>query len=362
MTILRGGVFDSGTNKGTDDLTELRALADDIGSRSFESRIGRRSLPDAFDATAWRHLDEAGLTRLVSSADSGGGPVEAAVLLRSLARHAVTVPVAETDVLAGWLAAQAGLDVPAAGPLTVAITPGCPAGGRVTATASAVPYAGDAVAVVLALRDGDRLLTAVARAEELPIAKGHNAGGEPRDTVEVALAADRFAELDSVVAEELTRRGAWARCIQMIGALDAAVEFSVAHTREREQFGRPLSAFQSVQHTLAGMAGEVERARAAADLAVAAAADHGFGAPQTDHAVTVAKVTLGRVVPSVVTAAHQLHGAIGATIEHRLWLVTMRARSWVTEFGDTAGYARRLGRRALAATDPWLVVVDGAAG
>ena len=357
MTILRGGVFESGTNKGTDDLTELRALADDIGSRSFESRIGRRSLPDDFDETAWRHLDEAGLTRLVSSADSGGGPVEAAVLLRSLARHAVTVPVAETDVLAGWLGGLAGLDVPGEGPLTVALAEARIAGERVTATATGVPYAGDAAAVVLGLRDGDRLLTAVVDPAEVPISKGHNAGGEPRDTVGIDLPADRFVAVDA--AGELTRRGAWARCVQVIGALDAAVEFSVAHTREREQFGRPLSAFQSVQHSLAAMAGEVERARAAADLAVAAAADHGFAAPQTDHAVTVAKVTLGRVVPAVVTSAHQLHGAIGATIEHRLWLVTMRARSWIAEFGDTAGYARRLGRQALSGSDPWQFVVDG---
>jgi acyl-CoA dehydrogenase len=131
----------------------------------------------------------------------------------------------------------------------------------------------------------------------------------------------------------------------------------VAHTREREQFGRPLSAFQAVQHTLAAMAGEVERARAAANLAVAAAEDFGFDSPETDYAVTVTKVTLGQVVPSVVTAAHQLHGAIGVTIEHRLWLATMRARSWIEEFGDTAAYAQRLGRLTLSGVDPWDIMI-----
>ena len=60
----------------------------------------------------------------------------------------------------------------------------------------------------------------------------------------------------------------------------------------------------------------------------------------------------------MTTIAHQLHGAIGVTIEHRLWLATMRARSWVDEFGTTAQYARRLGRMALAADDPWDVVVS----
>ena len=124
------------------------------------------------------------------------------------------------------------------------------------------------------------------------------------------------------------------------------------HPRAR-QFGRPLSAFQAVQHSLAAMAGEIERARAATTLAVAAAADHGFDSAQADYAVTVAKVAVGRAVGPVTTIAHQLHGAIGVTIEHQLWLATMRARSWVDEFGATAYYARRLGRLALAAGDPW---------
>ena len=162
----------------------------------------------------------------------------------------------------------------------------------------------------------------------------------------------------SAVADELTRRGAWARCNQIVGALDAACELTVAHTGERVQFGRQLSKFQAVQHSLAAMAGEIERARAATALAAAAATDYGFDRPATDYAVTAAKVAVGRAVSPVTTIAHQLHGAIGVTIEHRLWLATMRARSWVDEFGTTTHYARRLGRMALAADDPWDVVVS----
>jgi len=357
MGVLSGGVFAS----GTDDLTDLRRLVDDIGERSFNERIGRRALPDSLDTTAWRRLEESGLTRLDSTDDSGGGPREVAVILRALARHAVTVPLAETDVLAGWLAATAGIDVPANGPLTVAVGAAISTAGRIAATVPAVPYGSAVDTVVLALREGEDLLVAACNPAALSITKGHNAGGEPRDIVAVEMISDGFTVAEGAAAE-LVRRGAWARCVQTIGALDAAVEFSVAHTREREQFGRPLSAFQAVQHTLAAMAGEVERARAATNLAVAAAADFGFGSPQTDYAVTVAKVTLGQVVPSVVTSAHQLHGAIGVTIEHRLWLATLRARGWIEEFGDTAQYARRLGRLALAAADPWNVIIGDVTG
>ena len=353
MSVLSGGVFAG----GTDDLTDLRRLVDDIGERSFNDRIGHRALPDALDTAAWRHLEDAGLTRLASTEDSGAGPGEVAVILRALARHGVTVPLAETDVLAGWLAATAGIAVPENGPLTVALGDAVGSGDRITATVPAVPFATEAAAVVLALRDGESLLVAVCQPADLSITKGSNAGGEPRDTVVVDMPRECFTSVDGAVAAELVRRGAWARCAQIIGALDAAVEFSVAHTREREQFGRPLSAFQAVQHALATMAGEVERARAAANLAVAAAGDFGFDSPQTDYAVTVAKVTLGQVVQNVVTAAHQLHGAIGVTIEHRLWLATMRARSWIEEFGDTAHYAQRLGGLALSGADPWDVMI-----
>jgi acyl-CoA dehydrogenase len=144
--------------------------------------------------------------------------------------------------------------------------------------------------------------------------------------------------------------------VQTIGVLDAAAALSVEHTRQRVQFGRPLSAFQSVQQSLAGMAGEIERARAAAELAVAAAAEHGFDSLHTDYAVTVAKVAVGRAVGPVTSVAHQLHGAIGVTSEHPLWLFTLRAQSWTGDYGTTANYARRLGRMVLAAEDPWSLV------
>ena len=85
---------------------------------------------------------------------------------------------------------------------------------------------------------------------------------------------------------------------------------------------------------------------------MAAAQDYDLASPQTDCAVAVATVTLGRVVPSVVTSAHQLHGAIGVTVEHRLWLATMRARSWIGEFGGTARWSHRLGLMALSGADP----------
>lgn len=344
---LAGGVF--GGIAGDDDTAELRTLVDDIGRASFEARLGSRRLPEQFDDDAWDNLEDTGLSRLTTTPDLGAGPTEAAVVLRGLARYCVAAPVAETDLLAGWLASSAGIDLPATGPLSIAVAEVAVAGDRLVGTAREVPWTRAATVVVLALKTGDGFLVGAVQPDDLDITDGYNLGGEPRGTIAVDLAAGTLTRAEPALADELTRRGAWARCVQIIGALDAAAELSVAYTQQRVQFGRSLSKFQAVQHALAGIAGEIERARAATTLAVAAAADYGFAATQTDYAVTVAKVVLGRVVPAVNIIAHQLHGAIGVTIEHQLWSSTNRAHSWVGEFGSTGHYARRLGRVALTA-------------
>jgi len=370
---LRGGVFDASTEPeaDTDGNAQLRQLVEDIGRRSLQDRPGHRSLPERFDDALWRNLEDTGLSRLTSNPDLDAGPAELAIVLRGLARHAGAVPLAETDVLAAWLGARTGIELPGAGPLTVAIAEadtdadsGADSGSggdRICGTAHDVGWARAASAVVLAVRGDDGLQVIALEPADLQLVEGHNLAGEPRDSLHFDLPAGAFARLDAAAAGELIRRGAWARCVQMIGALDAAAELTVAHTRERVQFGRPLSKFQAVQHALAGMAGEIERARAAATLAVAAAADHGFDSSQIDYAVTVAKMVLGRAVPAVATTAHQLHGAIGVTIEHQLRLATTRSQSWMDEFGSTGHYARRLGRVALTAAssgvDPWDVLI-----
>jgi acyl-CoA dehydrogenase len=353
MSALAGGVFAATDSR--DDDAQLRQLVDDLGQRSYDAGLGRRSIPDRFDTELWRNLEDTGLSRLTSTADMGAGPHELAIALYGMARHAGAVPLAETDALAGWLGQQVGIELPR-GPLTVAVADAETDRGRVTGTAEAVPWARACAAAVLAVTTPAGLRIGVIDVIPGELQEAHNLAGEPRDSLPFDVSADQLHTVDSALGAELARRGAWSRCVQIIGALDAAAALSVAHTRQRVQFGRPLSAFQSVQQSLAGMAGEIERARAAAELAVAAAAEHGFDSAHTDYAVTVAKVAIGQAVEPVTSIAHQLHGAIGVTSEHPLWLFTLRAQSWTGDYGTTAHFARRLGRFALAADDPWSLV------
>jgi acyl-CoA dehydrogenase len=351
MSALAGGVF--ATTGIQDDDADLRQLVDDLGRRSYEAGLGRRGVPDLFDAELWHNLEDTGLARLTSTPDVDAGPHELAITLYGVARRAGAVPLAETDALAGWLGRQAGIELPD-GPLTVGIAGVETDGGRLTGTARDVPWARACSATLLAVPGRDGLHVGIIDVSGLQ--EKHNLAGEPRDSIEFDIAAAQMQTVDPSLGAELQTRGAWSRCVQIIGALDAAAVLSVDHTRQRVQFGRPLSAFQSVQQSLAGMAGEIERARAAVELAVAAAAEHGFDSQYTDYAVTVAKIAVGRAVGPVTTVAHQLHGAIGVTGEHPLWLFTLRAQSWAGDYGTTNHFARRLGRLALAADDPWDLV------
>ena len=115
-------------------------------------------MPDEFDDALWRNLEETGLSRLTSSQEAG--PAEAAIVLSGLARHAGAVPIAETDLLAAWLAGEAGVDVPGRGPLTVAMADAETVDGRIVGAATDVPWPHSA-SVLLAARTADALHVAV---------------------------------------------------------------------------------------------------------------------------------------------------------------------------------------------------------
>ncbi len=93
------------------------------------------------------------------------------------------------------------------------------------------------------------------------------------------------------------------------GALDAAVSYS----REREQFGKPISSFQGIQFMLADMATEVEAARALT-YAVARAID--AGEKNVSALSAMAKVKASDVAMKVTTDAVQVLGGYGYMKEY----------------------------------------------
>jgi acyl-CoA dehydrogenase len=344
-------------------MNETRDLVREAAERLFEKHCGAETLRRAdggeFPQALWHALVEAGYTAALVPESAGGPGLEmsdALSLLVSAGRHAVPAPLAET-MLAGWLLSAAGIPIregsPAAmGPLTVApvregdvlIAKRDSAGWRIEGTATRVPWARQCGAIaVLADADGKSIVALVAAAD-CAIKDGHNVAGEPRDELVFSGTKPIQAGASPISAGALRAMGAVMRGAQMAGALQSVLAMSVQYASERVQFGRPIGRFQAVQQNLAVLAGQAAAATAAAEAAIEAASLGLDG-----MAIAAAKIRAGEAAGIGAAIAHQVHGAIGFTQEHRLHYSTRRLWSWRDEFGNEAYWARRLGGEIAAA-------------
>ena len=300
------------------------------------------------DPTLWQTLDDLGLIRLTgaeSAGGSGAGWSEAAELLSAAVRHGVRVPLAEHDLLACWLLGATGVACDAA-VRTVAVL-------DAQGAARGVPWASDAERVVLVWNGANGYRVADTARHELRITLSTNMIGEPRDTVVADLGTLSGVPVTAERVGELIRKSALVRAIQVCAALDRIVAMSIQHATSRIQFGRPLSKFQTVQNLIADVAAEAALARAATEAALAAAISSHWSAQRLDFLVAVARSCTGHAASVVVRNAHQVHGAIGTTREHRLHEFTRPALAWRSEFGSVAQWDDQVTDAALG---------EGAAG
>jgi len=91
-----------------------------------------------------------------------------------------------------------------------------------------------------------------------------------------------------------------------VGMAQAALEAAITHAGEREAFGAPLRAMQSVGHTLAEMATRTQAARL---MVYRAGAAYDEGRPGISSSSAMAKLLATETAQYVVDAAIQLHGA-----------------------------------------------------
>ncbi|GAB6987547.1 acyl-CoA dehydrogenase family protein [Nocardioides pyridinolyticus] len=305
------------------------------------------------DPALWGTLDELGLTRLTTEADATW--LEAAALLRAAAKAAAPLPLAENDLLGHWLLAI-GDTGDREGTRTVALLEG-------SNEAARVPWARFVDGVVVLGRDDEGWYVADAPARHLSIRPAWDLAGQPRDTVIIDTFSLQRTRVDESVVAEYRLRGALARSIQMVGAMEQAIEMSAEFARDRYQFGRPLAKFQAVQHLLADAACECALARAATESAVGLIASPGHTSDELALRVLVAKSVTGHAVSAVVRKTHQVHGAIGTTLEYPLHEFTKPALAWSSEFISVSQANHQLAQRLLTGnTSVWTAAVPLPAG
>ncbi|MBI4186496.1 MAG: acyl-CoA/acyl-ACP dehydrogenase [Chloroflexi bacterium] len=128
----------------------------------------------------------------------------------------------------------------------------------------------------------------------------------------------------------IMERAATAKCCDMVGAIQQVLDMTVDYAKERKQFDRPIGSFQVIQHYCANMATDVDGSRFAAYRAAWRLSE---GVPCAKEAA-VAKAWLSEACERVLALAHQIHGAIGVTMDHDLQFYTRRAKAAAATFGN----------------------------
>ncbi|MEM7221110.1 MAG: acyl-CoA dehydrogenase family protein [Pseudomonadota bacterium] len=283
--------------------------------------------PSALETT----LVESGLNG-IGLPDSGTAWPELFEVLRVAGRYAAPLPLYErliAQALLGREAAGLGLGVWQDGRVSVAW-----------------PEQHEQVLLVDAAAERGAIVATGA----LDLQPGHSIAGEP-------LATGSAAAPDELAVTGVGDILALGRVAQMCGALERVLELAIGYTSEREQFGRTLSKFQAIQHSLAVLAAEVAAAQRATDAAIA-----GCDPLPRWTDVAVAKVRVGEAAGVCAESAHQAHGAMGFTQEHRLHHFTRRLWAWRDDAGAEGEWAARLGAEIVAngADNLWSFVTSHA--
>jgi alkylation response protein AidB-like acyl-CoA dehydrogenase len=127
-------------------------------------------------------------------------------------------------------------------------------------------------------------------------------------------------------------------CAEAVGVIQAMLDQTIAHAKQRHQFGSAIGKFQVLQHRMVDMLSQLEQSRS---LAIMAALSLPRLARDRTRAVSAAKAFISDAVICVAQAAVQIHGAIGTTEEYPISHYFRRATVISSQFG-TAAYHRRV--------------------
>ncbi|MGW8331256.1 acyl-CoA dehydrogenase family protein [Streptomyces sp. NPDC055897] len=321
--------------------------------------LARAESDTPYDPELWRALgagmELAGLLVPEKLGGQGASHREAAVVLEEIGRSVAPVPFLTSAVIATetLLALDAentevvslvrelasgnrtaALVVPfSAGPYTVRLP------GALTGTVSAVADA--ATADVLLVPTGEGLYAVdAAEATAVPLTPldlTRPLAAVTLDGLRGTLLAGPDATLAAVRRGLLAGAGLLAS--EQLGVAEWCLGETVAYTRERKQFNRPVGSFQALKHRMAQLWLEVVSARAAARNAADALA---AGSSEAQLATAVAQAYCARVAVHAAEECVQLHGGIGMTWEHPAHLYLKRAKSAQIALGSAGEHRTAL--------------------
>jgi alkylation response protein AidB-like acyl-CoA dehydrogenase len=128
---------------------------------------------------------------------------------------------------------------------------------------------------------------------------------------------------------------------ELSGIADRVTEVSVDYARQRSQFGRPLTAFQAIQHKLADMRAGCELIRSAVSRLA------WLEEPRPELTASLGAATAS-VARQVAEDAIQVHGGMGFAWEYGIHLYYRRCLALQQQLGGTESLRRFVGRSIIA--------------
>lgn len=343
--------------------TAERIFADLADAQSINSAAN-----DGWKATLWSALSDAGLPLSWVPEDcdgSGASLADGFSVASSAGRFAISIPLVET-MLAGWLLSRAGFPSP---PGKITVAPARPqdritvdADGTLSGRARGVSFASEVAHIAVIASGAQGFTIALVEASTCRIEAGESLGNDASNVVilnNVTPVSAKPAPSGTTPAS-LMLMGATLRSLQIAGALETVLDMTVRYSNERVAFEKQISKFQAVQHNLARLAGEVAAAVAAAGSAADAIASSSSFDEAVFLEVASAKVRCAEAAEKGTAIAHQVHGAIGFSMEHILHRYTLRALAWRDDFGHESYWANELGKfvAARGADELWPLVAS----
>ena len=139
------------------------------------------------------------------------------------------------------------------------------------------------------------------------------------------------------LVEKVVDEAIAATCAEACGVLRKLHEGTLEYTKQRKQFGQPISAFQVLQHRMVDMFIQVEQSISMTYMATIKLADDA----ERSKAAAAAKVQIGKACKFVGQNAIQLHGGMGMTDEMAIGHYFKRATMIESAFGSTDHHLAR---------------------
>jgi alkylation response protein AidB-like acyl-CoA dehydrogenase len=218
---------------------------------------------------------------------------------------------------------------------------------QLSGTKVAVPFGAVANLFVVSVDMSALVLVAVAAdAPGVTIERHDTFAPEPFASVtfsDVVVVADDVvgdhAVLERALAHQTTVDTAYA-----VGLASGALALAVDHASNREQFGRPIGVNQAVSHQCVDMRVEIDAMRVLAQQAAWRLDRYDHDPLGAVRAVGLANAYAREVLPGIFARAHQVHGAIGFTMEYDLQLFTRRAKAYELTGGRAAHHLEQVAR------------------